>query len=146
MIFRRVLNTVFFDDMQKVNSTQLYQIHTIIFDRKSHSVVCTTVCIFGRAKSRSRNQATVVPLSATASAASAVRPVSLSGSHEKTYAARRRRRRHSAATGEVRWQQLRGAWWQLRAPSATRVAAASRGTRRQRRRRGREDLLHTLLL
>ena len=72
--------------------------------------MCTTVCIFGRAKSRSLNQATVVPLSATASAASAVRPVSLSGSHEKTYAARRRRRRrrHSAATGEVRWQQLLG--------------------------------------
>ena len=70
--------------------------------------MCTTVCIFGCAKSRSLNQATVVPLSATASAASAVRPVSLSGSHEKTYAARRRRRRHSAATGEVRWQQLLG--------------------------------------
>jgi hypothetical protein len=61
--------------------------------------VCTTVCIFGCAKSGSLNQATVVPLSATASAASAVRPVSLSGSHEKTYA---------AATGGVRWQQLRG--------------------------------------
>ena len=57
------------------------------------------MCIFGCAKSRSLNQATVVPLSATASAASAVRPVSLSGSHEKTYA---------AATGGVRWQQLRG--------------------------------------
>ena len=127
--------------MPKVNSTLL---NTIIFDLKVHSCVCTTVCIFGCAKSRSLNQATVVPLSATASAASAVRPVSLSGSHEKTYAA-------AAATAAQRGDR-RGAlaaaawWWQLRAPSATLVAAASRGTRRQRLRRGREDLLHTLLL
>ena len=143
-IFLHVLSTFrilsFFVDMPKVNSTLL---NTIIFDLKVHSCVCTTVCIFGCAKSRSLNQATVVPLSATASAASAVRPVSLSGSHEKTYAA--------AATAAQRGDR-RGAlaaaawWWQLRAPSATLVAAASRGTRRQRLRRGREDLLHTLLL
>ena len=126
-----------FVDMPKVNSTLL---NTIIFDLKVHSCVCTTVCIFGCAKSRSLNQATVVPLSATASAASAVRPVSLSGSHEKTYAA-------AAATAAQRGALAAAAWWwQLRAPSATLVAAASRGTRRQRLRRGREDLLHTLLL
>ena len=128
--------------MQKVNST----LSIPFFYLKVHNCVCTTVCLFGCAKSRSFNQATVVPLSATASAASAVRPVSLSGSHEKSYAvvaamptaAQRGYRRGALAAAA--W------WWQLRAPSATCAAAASRGTRRQRLRRGREDLLHTLLL